>query len=166
MVAVAIVGLLLEAGILWRRSEDYRRLVAYHALQEKAIQPKVYDHGTELGFLEWEIARCREMADTYRREQVQAQHELDAKTAAGLPTNQQDRRTPWYWKMQADEQEWKLRKAESRIAYFRAGSAYHRQMRARYERAASHPWESVEIEPVPWERHGTSETFQPDPPPP
>ncbi len=165
MGAVAIVALFLEAEVLRRRSDDYRRLAAYHAREEKASQPKVYDHGTELDPLRLAIAYCREMADTYRREQVRAQRELDAKTAAGLPTNQQDRRTPWYWKIQADEQEWKLRKAESRIGYLHAGPAYHREMRARYERAASHPWERVEILPVPRDEYETSE-FHPDLPPP
>ena len=166
MAAVALVGVLLEAEVLRRRVEECRRLAAYHALQEKAMQPEVRDHGTELHELRWEIARCREMADKYRREQAQSQGELDSKKSAGLPTNQQDRRMPWYWKTQADEQEWNLRKAESRIAYFQAWPAYHRRMRARYDSAAGHPWKSVEIEPVPAETHGKSERFRPDPPPP
>ena len=98
----------------------------------------------------------------YRPNQVQAQRVLDAKIVAGLPTNQQERREPWYWKLQADEADWHLHKAEARIAYFEEGPAYHRRMRARYEWAATHPWESVRIESVPWDKSGTSEEFPPD----
>jgi|SRR5579864_2374577 len=166
MVAVAIIGLLLEVWVLWQRSEHYRRLAAYHARQENSIKPWFHDHVSQLGVLKWEALHWRGLAEQYRRELDQAHRALDSKIAAGLSTSQQEQREPWYWKMQADEADWRVRKAESRIAYFEAGPAYHRLMRARYERAAAHPWESVKIEPVPWDIYRTGEEFHPDPPPP
>ena len=45
MGALAIVASLLKAKILRRGGENDQRLAAYHALQ-KAIEPKVYHHGT------------------------------------------------------------------------------------------------------------------------
>jgi hypothetical protein len=166
MVGVVLVGLLFGVGVLSYRAVQYGELAAFHALQESSIKPVTRDHGSELLDLRWEIAGWQSKAEMYRPEQVKAQHLLEAKIAAGLSTTQQDRRDPWYWKMQADEADWHLRKARSRMAYFELGPAYHHRMRARYERAATHPWESVEAEPVPWECFGPTEEFRPDPAPP
>jgi hypothetical protein len=166
MTAVGIVGLLQGAVVLYQRAVLYSDLAAFHALQESSIKPVIRDHGSELLDLRWQIADWQRKAEPYRPEQVKAQHLLDAKIAAGLPTTQQDRRDPWYWKMQADEAGWHVRKARSRIAQIESGPAYHRRMRVKYEWAAAHPWETVEVEAPPWETFSPTEEFRPDPAPP
>ena len=86
MIGVAIIALLSGIGLLCHRMMHFRRLAAYHALQESSVKPPERDHGSELLDLRWEIADWQRKTESYRPEQVQAQHLLDAKIAAGLST--------------------------------------------------------------------------------
>jgi hypothetical protein len=171
MVVVAVCAVMLGLEVMRRRRVYFLRMAVYHSVEEEQAREEIArsdHHGKSFELLIILRIRAdqryREAAE-YRQKLVEARAALKAKQVAGLVTTQAERREPWYWEMQADEAEWLAHEDEGLLAFHERKIRYHTRSRLAFERAASHPWESVVVELPVVQNYQPPSPFQPPPPP-
>jgi hypothetical protein len=145
MIVVAIVCLLLSCGIgavgLVRRSRHFRESATYHAGREQFYL-------RSLPFLERTLKEKKEDAEHFSRLSARDRHLLP--NPRGFPDD--STRSVHEQVMRKREQfvqeiEKTIRWMTSHLQFQRSLAAYHAEMKQKYERAASHPWEPVPPDP-------------------
>ena len=133
MIAVAVVAILSTAGIMVRRSRDFARQAAFHAAEEERRR-----------FLLWAFAPGFE--ESFKQEQK----DLVRLAYVRNPIRNPDLRE------QATQSHQDANEEHARMNALERQRGYHAGLKQQYERAVTHPWEQVPLDPPepPYPRFG------------
>jgi hypothetical protein len=126
LVAVAVAGVAVAGGAMWRRGESFRRGAARHSEQ----QAEWAEDASSKDVL---AERCGNYARL-------ARPGYNAGLPAGWDQRTAESHSADEWDRMADE-------ARASAAHSARRAAYHSRLRSKYERAARYPWLPVAPDP-------------------
>jgi hypothetical protein len=124
MIAVAVVAIVSTAGIMLRRSRDFAKQAALHAAEEERRR-----------FLLWALApKFEESFERERKDLVRLAYVRN-------PIRNPDLRE------QATQSHQDANENRAMMNVLERQRDYHAQLKQQYQRAVTHPWEQVPLDP-------------------